>query len=207
MLYFCSATYSAFFGSLPCSISASHNYLPMRGQQRSTSIFLMWLYWFNWSVPKLWLLEWISIPRIQTGLMVNCVCQVAWWSFCREIWKDGKKGAGTILPEVLSYVTSEQYEWMHWTVTTPLAEVDKLLNYWSTIAISDTCAECELINLTWLFLLGMFCCMGLMMFILSICTSVNPLPLLLIVAAQNWFLSYHCLSVQLRLQSPSWISN
>jgi len=106
--------------------------------------------------------------------MVNCVCQVAWWSFCREIWKDGKKGAGTILPEVLSYVTSEQYEWMHWTVTTPLAEVDKLLNYWSTIAISHTCAECELINLTWLFLLGMFCWLGLMMFILSICTNCWP---------------------------------
>jgi len=206
MLCFFSATYSTLFGSLPCSRSAAHKYLP----HVANSSIQVYSVCDHINLIYLCLncvLEWISIPRIQTGLMVNCVCQVAWWSFCCEIWKDGKKGAGTIPPEVLSYVTSEQYKWMHWTVTTPLAEVDKLLNYWSTIAISDTCAECELINLTWLFLLGMFCCMGLMMFILSICTSVNPLPLLLIVAAQNWFLSYHCLSVQLRLQSSSWIFN
>jgi hypothetical protein len=36
-----------------------------------------------------------------------------------------------------------------------------------------------------------------------LCTNVYPLPLLLIVVAQNWVLSYHCLSMQLRFQSSS----
>lgn len=40
-------------------------------------------------------------------------------------------------------------------------------------------------------------------YIIYICTNVYPLPLLLTVAAQNWVLSYPCLSVQLRLQSSS----
>jgi hypothetical protein len=37
--------------------------------------------------------------------ILNCTIQVAWWSFCCEIWKDGKESSTTVPPEVLIYVT------------------------------------------------------------------------------------------------------
>jgi hypothetical protein len=46
-----------------------------------------------------------TLPYLFHWSILNCIIQVVWWSFCCEIWKDGKESATTVPPEVHIYVT------------------------------------------------------------------------------------------------------